>query len=992
MSLSFRKINRKNMEIDNQHSFAQILSALQNQKKENKYLEKQLMSERYKYDKIICELMSDIRHKSNKIVSLSKNVSTLKSDLDKNNITSTLSYIINEKKEKKNLKQTQKALQYTDIMLQCKEIKQPIQSIKQTLKSQIKFMENDFDAIWDKLKHFIATINKNGIKKTTKIADLEQTTIELNDLCVQQNQMIEKLHIQLKKTAVPKKKKINNKKKKIGTIKKKEFVNRPCRENKNKNKNKSINRSKSSSRFIKSRKRSSSLNDWDDNNNNDDNLNTNQYIKVLLNKVESDCVEKLKLKSDIKFAQIGIKQCRDDFNQLKREWKINAYNFENDYYDMMQYIVDNVYNIQQSSKTKIKVINNQNKMDQKMQRKLQYYQTEFGKQQNRLQTLEKEMKVFREMEKKIKPLQLSNNVLSKQNDQLLSELEEQQMEMISMKNKYIASEKILKQKVETWQHMIEEYGEKNKRLKQQLNEMEVKHQNEIENYKEDIRQYQDEIKELQTQNALNEQMNREGGGGGNNDGNDDRSERSFIKNKIIQSQLIELKQLQNQQNNSLKIATEILNIINVDDIDTKIVNLNDLIDTVSQKVIGKNKEEANDKNIEINKLEMEFYHLCNGAMQKLLNQQSQYKFDAKKIEELTLNLQTLQTKLQQFESKKVDENDEKNENEQSEDWKEKYKEDVSFLNEIVENKEMTVDNLKQHIHRIQTELQQLQQAENIQNIEQLRQKIEKLTEKCISMDVSNETMDEYKQFVVKLKLFNDQIHEIGTKIQSLTKASTPIDPLKEIQSPRKQRKGSLSLSKSPQQQRESKLHLPHHIQAKPRQRAINFFKKLSVIFNNENKLKCDSFEIIQLIRNEGAVMSRKEYDTPIDELGNTFLHKSIEIAAIDLAQEILSHDANPNIQNIYGDSILHELCSKLHLHKKFILLFESIINSNKANLRIVNNEHKTCLEMITYPTTQRAVLNLLQNATNNINTKFGIKQLKEIIEKEQFRMRNTIIS
>ena len=73
-------------------------------------------------------------------------------------------------------------------------------------------------------------------------------------------------------------------------------------------------------------------------------------------------------------------------------------------------------------------------------------------------------------------------------------------------------------------------------------------------------------------------------------------------------------------------------------------------------------------------------------------------------------------------------------------------------------------------------------------------------------------------------------------------------------------------------------------------------------------------------------------------------------------------------------------------------LFISLIHSNKTNLRLINNQNKTCLEMIQYPTQQREVINILQDATNNANIQFGIKQLRQIIEKWIHKARNSDFS
>lgn len=545
-----RKEKTQNMEIDEQPSFAQILSALRNQKKENTYLQKQLMSERYTYDKIIADLMSDIHHRSKQIVSLS-----------------------NDKTKFKN------------IILRCKEMKEPIETIKAELTKHSKYIDNDFDALWNKLKICINHLHENRKERNSKIANLEQTILELNDLCFKQNKLIEKL------------------------------------------------------------------------------------------------------RSDIIFAHFVVKRSRNDFNDLKREWEINSEKFEKDNFEMMQYIMNNINQIQN-------------------------------------------------------PLKLSNNVLLKQNEQIMTELEEQQLKIKVMKNKHIESEKELK------------------KLKQ------------------------DEI-----------------------------------------------------------------------------------------------------------------------------------------------------------------------------DWKNKYKTDVSFLNNIVAKKEIEIKQLKE-----------TNKSENIESIHELKYKIERLTERCQFIKVKPESINAFKQLAVKLKIFNNQIYDIGTKIRSKSK------PKSKSTSP----KSSISSLSS---LRRNSLHLPNHLQVVPSQRATKLFNQLKQIFYDENILKRDSFEIIQLIRNEGSVMSPKEYNQPIDDLGNTFLHKSIQIAAVDIAKELLLHEADPNIQNIYQQSVLHLLCHKLHLHRKFMDLFISLIHSNKTNLRLVNNENKTCLEMIQHSIQQRQVINILQDATNNGNIQFGIKQLRNIIEK-----------
>ncbi len=693
--------------------------------------------------------MGDLQYKTNEIVELSTNISNMKSELDKNNITATFT---------KTKTKTQKALICTHILLQCKEIKQPLQSIKHTLTNQIKFIEKDFDVLWDHLKAFTTHITKQNKAKHQKIQNLELTALELNDLCVKQNEMITNLNKKLRTN--PKKKKIVKKRKKSQSLKRLASIHALAEDN--------------------------------------------EYIVALLNKVESDTVTKLKLKTEIKYTHTQISQFRNDFNVLKREWKIQVYDLENDYYDMMQCIVDNVHNIQQSSKTKINIINKQNKIDKNIKNKLEYYDLEFDKQQNKLHELENEIKQFGEMELKMKPLQLSNTVLSKQNDELLQELEEKETELIGMKKKYISCENVLKERAETWQHLIEELGHKNKELKSEMNKMERKHHTEIEQLK-----------------------------------------------------------LQKPDHTSIKIATEVLNIINVKDIDTKIHTLKNLIDNLSETVSDENGD----------KLYTQFFHLCNAAMKKLVVAQSPHR----------------------------------------------------------------------------------QQSVTPNNIRQLQEKMEVLTDRMELIDTDNVTVDEYKQFMIKLKTFHRKINKIGVILQ--------VSPCKINQSAKSSK---CSQSES----------LP----------AMDVFNSLQSQFAdlnlNLNKLKIGT--IIEFIRDNGCVLSLNEWNRSIDDFGSTFLHKSVEIASTELAQELLSFDCDPNIQNIYGDSVLHEICSKFQIaaNNKFMSLFSFILDSNAANLRIINNENKTCLEMITNVRMQRVVLVLLQNAASNANIQFGIKQIQELMAKQ----------
>eukprot|EP01083_Nonionella_stella_P118872 354987_1 len=117
------------------------------------------------------------------------------------------------------------------------------------------------------------------------------------------------------------------------------------------------------------------------------------------------------------------------------------------------------------------------------------------------------------------------------------------------------------------------------------------------------------------------------------------------------------------------------------------------MDTLSDKVTDENNYKSQHKSA--NELEMKFYLLCNKAMQKLLNEQSQQKQDDTRIKELTAEIDALRKDT-------VCDHSDDGESE----WKGKYKTDVAFLNGILENKEKVLCDLQCRTDELQRELKQ----------------------------------------------------------------------------------------------------------------------------------------------------------------------------------------------------------------------------------------------------------------------------------------------
>ena len=941
-------------------SLTQLICKCSTQKMQNRRLETQIDAQKLKYEKLISSLMREIDNKSKKVTSLMATLSDTKSKLDHRTIHNTLIHripdgngmigitkpipnpvilhsISTRSVNQANLSSNyqshshhpchrQQRLLYTDIMLQCKEMKQPIDAIKSTLKIQIKCMENDFDILWDRFKshiHGVRRMTQNSKSNRERIQVLEQTANELNDLCVEQNQMISKLHLELRRS--PNKRKNRSKSQLKSPLK-----------SKIRTRTRSPHKSKSKVRTRKqSRTRSQSRSTITNQHHrvHPDKLE-NHCLTALLQKVENDTIHKLHFQHCIHQKRSQISDIRAECTALKVAWTSKANALSRDWNVIMHQIADKLDQIQND------------KNDTKQQSttsSLTYYQSQFEQQQYRLRTLEQEMQRLRKYES-------AHKVLSQQNESLFLERETLQIDLLRTQSQH---DGVLK---------------------------EVMFRNDAQTDK-----LRDEIDILRAANeALNHQIHL----------------LQPIESVHLSNPLISTK---SHQSNELQIATEIMSILNVDDVDSKISTLHKLMDNLTSTGLDGtvHLKDANIQSSDLQSQQIKFYQLCNQTLSGLIHGEHRHAVTTPQITDKNQFKNELKNEFKNELQNTID----------TIDWKQKYKNDVSFLNGLLRTK---IDQIQQIKNVQSNEMDEFNQSVpdkhqyEMQSVQQLGADIKTLIGKCQVIDTSNSTTEHYKALVANWKRFQLRIHDVLGGIQSPKNCKSPNNP----KSPKSSRPRSQSLciqsptsrdrvqsphrshrflSGSPRRNRASsaspRIRLHRHSRSIPRKRAQQMFDKLQSMFLHQIDKSTNTFTVIQLIRDEGAILSAKEWNLPLDDENTTFLHRAIDIDATDIMDELLLRGADPNIQTIYGQTVVHELAAKLHLHPKFMRIFKEIIQNNQANLRILNNENKTSLQMISDAATMRKVHDILQDEVKTANNEFAIQQIVDIMDQHKQRTR-----
>ena len=136
-------------------------------------------------------------------------------------------------------------------------------------------------------------------------------------------------------------------------------------------------------------------------------------------------------------------------------------------------------------------------------------------------------------------------------------------------------------------------------------------------------------------------------------------------------------------------------------------------------------------------------------------------------------------------------------------------------------------------------------------------------------------------------------------------------------------------------------------------RSLNIFNAVLKLTSNVNKqtdigetalhIACN-LQIMEMIT---GLLNHPDININIADYDNQFtpLHYAINISNNDIISLLLKYNADPNVQDIYGNTSLHYCISDGNI-QSFRLLIDSLVSNNKINANLWNIEGKTLLHMI----------------------------------------------
>lgn len=161
--------------------------------------------------------------------------------------------------------------------------------------------------------------------------------------------------------------------------------------------------------------------------------------------------------------------------------------------------------------------------------------------------------------------------------------------------------------------------------------------------------------------------------------------------------------------------------------------------------------------------------------------------------------------------------------------------------------------------------------------------------------------------------------------------------------------------------------------------------------------------IVSILRRDGHYLNQKEINQPMVGAANeqTFLHRAVQLGAIDMVEELVNRRANPNcvttksaLDSFYSSILfdisdatdttpVHLACKFMKSHRRYVEIFKCLVRQG-GDLRKVNWQSKTPLDLIESRQLQREILRFLKTCPKNNSNQFGIQQAEALLEFVEF--------